>query len=299
MGFGWMWKQRCGLQCWWTGLVWIREQLWLVCGSSLIMTSLSVFWMLDLVALGGLCYVWCIESLLDLLHSKGLLLAFNEQISPCMDFWHLRFGPSWGTYGGYDASVLWLIEDGRWNSSLAAVASSSKGGVNVWTPFAMRACCFLWCSVAEFCELLSSCGFLRFLCLGAKCCKWILPLLMVFYAWTTDIVYPTTVIWFWCSYHTYLQWFWLHIREEPVFLVSNASQFQFQKMSCSFVEFVKRCDVFETFLLHLWSFCMKTWCHDMISTSLMIWSLDVASVATFVYKVFFATFRLKEAENNQ
>ena len=123
--------------------------------------------------------------------------------------------------GDDDASVSLLIEDGGWNSSLAAVASSSKGGVNVWTPFAMRACCFL-CAVAEFCVLLSSLWFLRFLCLGAKCCNWILPLLMVFYAWTTDIVFPTTVIWFWCSYHTYLQWFWLHIREEPVFLACNA-----------------------------------------------------------------------------
>ena len=35
------------------------------------MTSLSVFWMLDLVALGGLCYVWYIKSLIDLLHSNG------------------------------------------------------------------------------------------------------------------------------------------------------------------------------------------------------------------------------------
>ena len=52
-------------------------------------------------------------------------------------------------------------------------------------------------------------------------------------------------------YHTCLQWFWLHIREEPVFLASNVFQFQFQKMPCSFMEFVKRCDVFETFLLHL------------------------------------------------
>ena len=74
---------------------------------------------------------------------------------------------------------------------------------------------------------------------------------MVFYAWTADVVYPTTVIGFWCSYHTYLQWFWLHIREEPVFLACNAFQFQFRKMLCNFVEFVKRCDVFEAFLLHL------------------------------------------------
>ena len=55
----------------------------------------------------------------------------------------------------------------------------------------------------------------------------------------------------WCSYHTCLQWFWLHIREEPVFLANNVFQFQFRKMPCSFMEFVKRCDVFETFLLHL------------------------------------------------
>ena len=33
--------------------------------------------------------------------------------------------------GDDDASVLLLIEDGEWNSFLAAVASSSKGGVNI------------------------------------------------------------------------------------------------------------------------------------------------------------------------
>ena len=51
----------------------------------------------------------------------------------------------------------------------------------------------------------------------------------------------------------------LHIQQQlfglvllpQVFLASNVFQFQFQKMPCSFMEFVKRCDVFETFLLHL------------------------------------------------
>ena len=45
--------------------------------------------------------------------------------------------------GDDDASVLLLIEDGGWNSFLAAVASSSKGGVNIWYPLVMRACCLL------------------------------------------------------------------------------------------------------------------------------------------------------------
>ena len=140
----------------------------------------------------------------------------------------------------------------------------------------------------------------RCLCLGAKCCKWILPLLMVFYAWTTDIVYPTTVIWFWCSYHTYLQWFWLHIREEPVFLARHAFQFQFQKMSCSFVEFVKRCDVFETFLL---VFECRLDVTTLTSKSFGRFSvLDVASVATFVLKrkfVFLVIFPSQGSGNNQ
>ena len=103
--------------------------------------------------------------------------------------------------------------------------------------------------MADFCELLCSLWFFNDDVWVQSAANGFLPLLTVFYAWTTDIAYSTTVIWFWCSYHTYLQWFWLHTREEPVFLANNVFQFQFQKMPCSFVEFVKRCDVFETFLL--------------------------------------------------
>ena len=39
-----------------------------------------------------------------------------------------------------------------------------------------------------------------------------------------------------------------------MFLANKTFQFQFLKMPCSFVEFVKRCDVFETFLLQLCNF---------------------------------------------
>ena len=115
----------------------------------------------------------------------------------------------------------------------------------------MRACCLLWRAV---CELLCSLWFFNDDVWVQSAENRFLPLLMVFYAWTTDIACSTTVIWFWCSYRTYLQWFWLHILEEPVFLANNTFQFQFLKMPCSFVEFVKRCDVFETFLLQLCNF---------------------------------------------
>ena len=59
----------------------------------------------------------------------------------------------------------WLIEDVGWNSSLATVTSSSKGGVNVWTLFAMRAVFLQWMKAFElsyvFRMLLDSCEVLQ------------------------------------------------------------------------------------------------------------------------------------------
>ena len=54
---------------------------------------------------------------------------------------------------------------------LAAEASSSKGGVNVRTPFVMRACCFLRHAVADFCELLCSLSFFNDYVWVQKCCE--------------------------------------------------------------------------------------------------------------------------------
>ena len=110
--------------------------------------------------------------------------------------------------GDDDASVLLLIEDGGWNSSLAAEASSSKGGVNVRTPFAMRACCFLRHAVADFCELLCSLWFFNDDVWVQSAANGFLPLLMVFYAWTTDDAYSTTVIWFLVLLSVKNQCFW-------------------------------------------------------------------------------------------
>ena len=113
-----------------------------------------------------------------------------------------------GHNGDNDASVLLLIEDGGWNLFLATVASSSKGGVNVWYPLVPTAYASLLVSVTccgWFCELLCSLWFFNDDVWVQSAANGFLPLLMVFYAWTTDIACSTTVIWFWCSYHTYLQ----------------------------------------------------------------------------------------------
>ena len=103
--------------------------------------------------------------------------------------------------------------------------------------------------MADFCELLCSLWFFNGDVWVQSAANGFLPLLVVFYAWTTDIAYSTTVIWFGALTTLVYSGFGC-ISEEPVFLANNVSQFQFRKMPCSFVEFVKRC-VFETFLLHL------------------------------------------------
>jgi len=160
--------------------------------------------------------------------------------------------------GDDDASVLLLIEDGGWNSSLAAVASSSKGGVNIWYPLVMRACCFLWRAVADFCELLCSLWFfsddiwLRSASIG------FLPILALLRYWTADI----WLLWQWC-YGTAFKpvvdmQFWAILwsfRSLEMFGNSFGEEQTFWTerflSTCSFVDFVKRCDVFETFLLVL------------------------------------------------
>jgi len=50
--------------------------------------------------------------------------------------------------------------------------------------------------VADFCELLCSLWFFNDDVWVQSAANGFLPLLVVFYAWTTDIAYSTTVIWF-------------------------------------------------------------------------------------------------------
>ena len=178
------------------------------------------------------------------------------------------------------------------------------------------------CSMLLECEYIVPAGYASLL-LTMTCCSWFcelfcslwffnddvwvqsaanrfLPLLMVFYAWTTDIACSTTVIWFWCSYRTYLQWFWLHIREEPVFLANNTFQFQFLKMPCSFVEFVKRCDVFEAFLLQLCNFekeLMSRFDFNTFDDFQFGCCISCNFCPMRMNSFFFCVFRLKEAEN--
>ena len=57
----------------------------------------------------------------------------------------------------------------------------------------------------------------QWLHLVAKCCKWIFATFDGILCLDNRYCLFNNSYLVLCSYHTYLQWFWLHIREEPVF----------------------------------------------------------------------------------